>query len=158
MAGNMDHTNAAEPFPFPPLIYVGNLVLGMLLDRLVPLPFPSGYAFHIVGFALLAGGLLLGGSAVVTMRREHTSPNPHKPPTALIEKGPFRYGRNPIYLSLFVTYAGIATYASSLWAILLLPVVFWLIDNWVVKREENYMEQKFGDAYRSYKSRVRRWI
>jgi protein-S-isoprenylcysteine O-methyltransferase Ste14 len=92
------------------------------------------------------------------MRIAHTSPNPRKPATALVEKGVFRYTRNPLYLSMFVVFFGIAVFLNILWLVLLFPFLFVVMQQGTVKPEETYLERTFGDVYSQYKKRVRRWI
>jgi protein-S-isoprenylcysteine O-methyltransferase Ste14 len=76
-----------------------------------------------------------------------------KPVPRLATDGPFRYTRNPGYLSLAMFYAGIASLANALWAILLLPVTLF-----VIEREERYLERKFDEEHLRYKVWGRRWI
>ncbi len=70
------------------------------------------------------------------------------------------YGRtrNPLYLGTTLVYLGLSVAAGSLWAIVLVVPLLWVINVGVVAREERYLERKFGDAYRAYKARVRRWV
>jgi protein-S-isoprenylcysteine O-methyltransferase Ste14 len=72
--------------------------------------------------------------------------------------GPFRFSRNPQYLSVNIIYTGIAISFNALWPIVFLPVVLVIMREGVIKREERYLERKFGEEYLSYKARVRRWI
>jgi protein-S-isoprenylcysteine O-methyltransferase Ste14 len=83
--------------------------------------------------------------------------NPYQPTTAIVTEGPYRFTRNPIYLSLAVLYAGLAVMANALWSLLLLAVML-IIHYAVILPEERYLEQKFGEEYRSYKAKVRRWL
>jgi protein-S-isoprenylcysteine O-methyltransferase Ste14 len=76
----------------------------------------------------------------------------------VLQEGPFRYTRNPLYLSDAMIYAGISVIRNSLWAIVLLPLGMYLIEREVMGREESYLERTFGEEYLAYKSRVRRWI
>ena len=92
------------------------------------------------------------------MRQADTPTNPYKPSLRLATEGPFRYTRNPGYLSMAMIYAGIATIANALWAILLLPAALLAIRRGVIEREEDYLERKFGEEYLSYKAQVRRWM
>ncbi len=84
--------------------------------------------------------------------------NPYQPTTAIVTEGPYRFTRNPIYLSLAVLYAGLAVMANALWSLLLLLAVMLIIHYAVILPEERYLEQKFGEEYRSYKAKVRRWL
>jgi protein-S-isoprenylcysteine O-methyltransferase Ste14 len=142
----------------PPLTYLLTLLLGLVLDRRSHLPFlPRGVA-RILGWPLLGGGVLLNGWFNFTMRRADTPINPRKPVSKLITEGPFRYTRNPAYLSLTMLYAGIALLRRALWAILLLPLVVVVIQRDQIEREERYLERTFGEEYLAYKERVRRWV
>ncbi len=142
----------------PPLIYLGPLALGLLLNRRFHVPFlPRGVA-RILGWALLSGGVLLAGWFRRTMRDADAPIRTDKPVPSLATSGPFRHTRNPGYLSLAVIYAGIAVRRNALWAILLLPAVLFVIQREVIGREERYLERKFGEEYLRYKARVRRWI
>ncbi len=87
-----------------------------------------------------------------------TSPNPTKPTTKIVVQGPFRFFRNPIYLSFTLIYLGITIATNALWPLLLLPVVLVIIQLRALYPEEKYLEQRFGEEYLRYKARVRRWI
>ncbi len=142
----------------PPLVYSGALVAGLLLNRALRLPFlPRGIA-RPAGVVLAIGGLALGGAAVREMRRAGTSPRPDVPTRAVVETGPYRYTRNPIYVGMSLLYAGISTFADALWPLLFLPAALAAISQSMVEREERYLERRFGEPYRQYKARVRRWI
>ncbi|HVE99875.1 MAG TPA: isoprenylcysteine carboxylmethyltransferase family protein [Rubrobacteraceae bacterium] len=101
----------------------------------------------------LAGGLVQSDSAERRYTRRSTGPTSN-----LVTNGPYRYTRNPGYLSMALIYAGISNRTSSLWSILLLPVASLVIRYGVIEREERYLERVFGEEYLSYKARVQRWI
>jgi len=117
-----------------------------------------GGARTLLGWLLAGAGVALAASAIVLFRRAGTSPVPIQPTTALVAQGPYRFTRNPMYVGLAALYAGIALLVNSLWPLVLLPVVLIAIRWWVIAREEAYLERKFGDAYRAYTRRVRRWL
>src|ERR671917_770998 len=142
----------------PPLIYVGALLLGLLLDRRFPTAFLPRTVARALGWPLLGGGALLLGWFEWAMRQADTPTNPYKPVERIATGGPFRYTRNPGYLAMTLIYAGIASLANALWAVLLLPAALLVIRRGVIEREERYLERKFGEEYLSYKARVRRWI
>jgi protein-S-isoprenylcysteine O-methyltransferase Ste14 len=152
-----DRDNAGVVAP-PPLIYLGPLVLGLLLNRRLSVPFLPRGAARAIGWPLLAGGVSLASWFVFTMRRADTPMDPREPVSNLATDGPFRYTRNPAYLSMAMIYAGISSLANALWSILLLPAVLLVIQRGVIEREERYLERKFGEEYLGYKGRVRRWI
>ncbi len=146
----------------PPLIYLFPLVSGFALERWLHIPFLSGGwprgVVRILGWPLVGGGILLGGWFFRTMRGADAPVRTDKPVPKLTTSGPFRYTRNPGYLSMAMIYAGIAVLRNSQWAILLLPVTLLVIQREVIGREERYLERTFGEEYLEYKARVRRWV
>ena len=145
-------------FP-PPLIYVGAFALAIAAGRIRPLPVPAtAEPRTAVSIAFLTLGFLLVSWAFMNFLRAGTTPFPHRPSNALVTSGPFGWSRNPMYLSLALVHTGAALLINSLWAILVLPVAIFFIDRCVVSREERYLERKFGEAYREYRRRVRRWL
>ncbi len=142
----------------PPLIYLGALAAGLLLDWRYPLAFLPGGLTLPLGALLVALGVLCALPAFLAMRRARTAVNPYQPTTALVTDGPYHYTRNPLYLALALVYAGIAALSNALWAIMLLPVALAVIHYGVIQREEKYLERKFGAEYLRYRSKVRRWI
>jgi protein-S-isoprenylcysteine O-methyltransferase Ste14 len=142
----------------PPLIYLGPLALGLLLNRKFRIPFlPRGVA-RALGWPLLGSGVLLMSWFVITMRRADTPMDPREPVSNLATDGPFRYTRNPAYLSMAMIYAGVSSLTNALSSILLLPAVLLVTQRGVIEREERYLERKFGEEYLDYKARVRRWV
>ena len=87
-----------------------------------------------------------------------TPVDPYSPSEAIVTDGPYRLARNPGYLGMALTYAGIAIVSNAFWALVPLPVAIAVIDRGVIAREERYLERKFGARYTNYKRRVRRWI
>lgn len=142
----------------PPLIYGASLLLGLALGRFLPTPFIEAQAARTIGTAAIVVALTIGFPAVLSMRRSHTNVNPYRPTTALVVSGPFRFTRNPLYLSLTLLYFGIACITQSLWALVLLVPVIVFMQRGVIDREERYLERRFGADYLAYKARVRRWL
>jgi protein-S-isoprenylcysteine O-methyltransferase Ste14 len=155
MADEQDSPGIRVP---PPLIYLLPLASGLLLDRRLHIPFLPRRVARIIGWPLVGGGVALAGWSFRTMRAAETTIRPDKPVSKLIQDGPFRYSRNPLYLSDAMLYAGIAVLRNSLWAILLLPLGVYVIQREVIGREERYLERTFGEEYLDYKARVRRWV
>jgi protein-S-isoprenylcysteine O-methyltransferase Ste14 len=142
----------------PPPIYLLALLLGLLLDRRMHVPFlPRGVA-RLLGWPLVGGGMTLAAWFARTMRSADTTMHINKPVSRVVQDGPFRFTRNPGYLSLTMLYAGIAVLRNALWAIVLLPLVVYVIQREVIEREEGYLERTFGEEYLTYKARVRRWV
>jgi len=119
-----------------------------------PLPKPA----RPLGIPLIAAGLLLGGTAVKAQFQAGTPVDPHQPTTALVESGPYRFTRNPIYLSFAFIIPGVALLFNTLWTLPLVPGMLAILDREMVQREEVYLEQKFGREYKEYKARVPRWL
>lgn len=92
------------------------------------------------------------------MRRAHTNIDPRQPTTTIVVEGPYRFTRNPIYLSLTLLYSGLTVLFNALSGLLLLPIALIILRRGVIEREERYLERKFGEQYLSYKQRVRRWL
>lgn len=142
----------------PPLIYVAVFLLGLWLERLIPpRPLPTGPR-RIAAVICVALWLVFAVSSVVLFRRGGTSLLPHQPARALVTRGAYRVSRNPMYVGLLFLYAGIALWFDLVWPIALLPVIVVVIQAAVIKREERYLERRFGDQYREYRQRVRRWF
>lgn len=145
----------------PPLLFLGALVLGGVLDRLLPLPIavPGGELIRwtIAGVVIIVGSALaLAG--IRNFSREGTPVPTNKPTRALVTSGVHGWTRNPIYLGLFLVYVGIGMAVQSAWILILTLHLAITIRYGVVAREEAYLERRFGDAYRAYKARVRRWL
>ena len=105
-----------------------------------------------------AVSVLLAIWAVSTFGRIGTTANPAGGTTALVSEGPYRFSRNPMYIGLALLTTGAALFFDSLWPLLFLPFVVLVVRAHVVLPEERYLESKFGQSYRDYKARVRRWI
>ncbi len=157
MNQEMRKDRAAVPVP-PPLLFFGCLAAGFLLEFLSPSR-PVGWP----GYQAIAGGLVavsgfLALGAFRALRKSWTPFDPWRPTVMIIREGPFRYSRNPLYLALLLLLIAAALLAGSLWLILAVPVLLFLLDAFAIRPEEEYLERKFGDVYRDYKASVRRWI
>ena len=87
-----------------------------------------------------------------------TSFDVRKVASVLITRGPYRFSRNPAYACLTVLYVALAVLRNNAWILVLVLPTLWIMNGWVIPREERYLEARFGDAYRAYKARVRRWL
>jgi protein-S-isoprenylcysteine O-methyltransferase Ste14 len=145
----------------PPLLFLAALLLGLVLDRLLPFAFtvPGGDLVQwTVAGSLVFIGVALAASGIRNFARSATPVPTNEPTSALVTTGIHRWSRNPIYLGLFLIYGGIGIAAQSPWALMLTLPLAITIRYGVVAREEAYLERRFGDAYRDYKARVRRWL
>jgi protein-S-isoprenylcysteine O-methyltransferase Ste14 len=142
------------------LTYLVFLGLGLVANLYYPLPFLSSgtTVLLILGLVTVAIGLAVGAAALRAMKRAGVSPLPWRAPGKLVVDGPFRFSRNPLYISLTVMYLGIAVTANTLWPLAFLVFAMVIVDRETILKEEKFLEKKFGEEYRSYKARVRRWI
>lgn len=141
----------------PPLVYLAAIVLGVLLQLAVPLPFfPRGFNVA-VGAGLVVAAIALFISSVGKFRAAGTAVPANQPTTAIVCAGPYRFSRNPIYLAFSLLQLGVAIWVDSLWLLATLIAAVALI-HVVIAREERYLERKFGAEYLTYKASVRRWL
>jgi protein-S-isoprenylcysteine O-methyltransferase Ste14 len=140
----------------PPVIVAGLLAIAWVLHRVAPVPL--GPALPDVGMLMLFAALGLIGWALLVLVRAGNDPRPDKPDTAMVEAGPFRFSRNPLYLGLLMALAGFALRSGDLWGWLALPLGHLLLDRLVVAKEEAYLAARFGASYEAYRARVRRWL
>lgn len=153
-----DHANVPV---IPPVLFGAGLAAGFLLKwlvpvRLVPPSLEGPVCFAGAGLALL--GLAFGGWAFATFLKARTSPDPNRPASALVTWGPYRVSRNPMYVGLALFTAGLALVANAPWVLAALPLVWLALRRLVIDREEAYLERKFGEEYRAFKARTRRWL
>ena len=145
----------------PPRLLLAVILLGLALDRLLPLHLGShgGRTGHwFVGISLILIGVALITAGIRTFGRAGTPVPTIEPTRALVTTGVYRWTRNPIYLGMLLEYAGIGMAARSTWMLILALPLAITIRYGVVAREEAYLERRFDGAYREYKSRVRRWL
>lgn len=142
----------------PPLIYLLFLCIAWLLDALLPVELERSLWTHYFGWGLIDAGVLLMLWAGLLMLWRRTTVNPYGMPVRLLEEGPFRFSRNPIYLADTLIYCGIALLWGSLWPWLLLPALIFTIQRGVIVHEEQLLAELFGEDYRAYCQRVRRWL
>jgi protein-S-isoprenylcysteine O-methyltransferase Ste14 len=154
-----DSADTAHVIIRPPIAWALAVLAGLALDWLVQLPFvpvmlPAGW----LGATVFALALALAVWAIVTMTRAGSSVPTNLPTATIVETGLYRVTRNPIYLGMFLGLAGLAIAFDSLWLLVALAAFALVIRYGVVAREEAYLERRFGDVYRRYRARVRRWL
>ena len=145
----------------PPLLFAVAIVLGLLLDRLLP-----AYVLATLltfGERIVVGVVLIGAGASITFpairgfRSAGTNVEPWKPSVALVTDGIFAWFRNPMYVGGTVFLVGLAILLASDWMLVMTIVIGVVMHFGVVLREERYLETKFGEAYRAYQARVPRY-
>lgn len=145
----------------PPLIALAAVVLGLALDWLLPAN-PLRVVLGLPGRLALGGFLMASGLglAIVAERAFHrigTNVAPWKPALGLAAIGPYAHTRNPMYLGLALFVAGLGIALGSLWVLAMLVPAALVMHYGVVRREERYLEQRFGDDYRRFKVAVPRY-
>ena len=155
--GGRDTARVVAP---PPLLYLAAWLAAVLADLLLRL---DGLGMRAAPRLLLAAVLFTAGAALglwalALMKRAGTNVIPDRPTTALVTSGPFRWSRNPGYLCQTLIYLALVVAADSHSGLVLLAPLLVLVHYGVVKREERYLERLFGDEYRAYRRRVRRWV
>ena len=142
----------------PPLVYMAGLLIGLIMEYLWPtIDLTLGWRLGISAPVLLASVVLI----ILTLKYFKSASTPfdvRKTASSLIIDGPFRFSRNPGYVALTMLYLTLGVFLSSLWALLMaLPILF-VVDKFVVRKEEISLLSSFGDPYRDYQSKVRRWL
>lgn len=154
-------TATVRPLVRPPFLFLGSLVLALVLDGLLPLPLTLPETVLVAWLA--GGGSIVAGAAIFALgirnfSRAATPVPATQPVRNLVTTGIHGRSRNPIYVGMFLVFGGIGLAARSPWILILTLPIAIIMRYGVVAREEEYLERRFGDAYRSYKARVRRWL
>ena len=152
-----DHAGVYVP---PPLIFAGIFFVAYLLQHYLPINhallqnpivYFAGILFFITALYLLMSGVskfVKTGTTIVTM----------KPTSSLQETGIYKFTRNPMYFGMILLYLGFVCFYGNWWHLILFPILILIIQEYVIKREEKYLEREFGQAYKDYRKKVRRWV
>jgi protein-S-isoprenylcysteine O-methyltransferase Ste14 len=153
--------SAAVKFP-PPIVAIVTIIAGYVLGRLLPLfpgsALPTPARYWIGGLVCVAAVLVLIVWPARQFQETGQDPKPWTPTPEILVSGAYRFTRNPMYLGMVVFCLGFAIILSEAWVLILTPVCGWLIYHTAIRHEEAYLEEKFGESYRAYKTTVRRWI
>jgi protein-S-isoprenylcysteine O-methyltransferase Ste14 len=146
--------------PWPPLLLAATLIGGWVLGQHVPLGWPGqdDPAARIVGLGFGVVGSALAAWAVMTLMRHRTTVMPHSTATALVTDGPYAWRRNPIYLGEVFMLFGVAELTKNVWFVILAFVFALLLTYLQILPEERHLASRFGDAWRDYAEKTRRWI
>jgi protein-S-isoprenylcysteine O-methyltransferase Ste14 len=155
MAAQPDHPGVWFP---PPIVYLLAVVIGVLLNRRWPLLIAAGVMTTIAGPLFVVGGVALSYDTIGRFRRLKTSFVPIRPATTLVLSGPYRYTRNPMYVSLALLTIGCGLLLATWWPIVLLVPALAVVQQFVILPEERYLRGRFGTDYEAYTRRVRRWL
>jgi len=142
----------------PPLIYIIGFLFAYILDRLYPIPMLGPPLSIVLALLAVTPSAVLGLWSLLEFWRARTNPLPHKPTSSLVIVGPYRVTRNPMYVSLSLIYVSFGFLLSMAWSFVVFPAVIFIVNIYVIGREESYLEAKFGEQYRAYKKQVHRWL
>ena len=152
-----DHAGVRVP---PPLIFLGLVLIGPLVDRLfgiAPLHIAQPVRSILV-ILLVVTGLAIVLAAIRNFARAGTRVEPWAPSSAIVSNGIYRFTRNPMYIGMALVMLGLALVIGSPASVVMVAVGLIIVDLFVIRREEAYLEAKFGEDYRAYRTRVRRWL
>ena len=150
-----DHARVAF---HPPIMLLVFILLGFGVRAVVPFSMIPDHVAQVAGPIVVGLAFAFFFWALATMRRSGGSVPTGDPTGVIVTGGPYRYSRNPIYVSMIALLLGIGMWANSLWFLCLAVLSVFLLQWGVISREEAYLERKFSSNYTSYKSRVRRWL
>jgi protein-S-isoprenylcysteine O-methyltransferase Ste14 len=142
-----------------PIVYGGFLLIGLILQYIFPVPafLPTLIAW-VAGWLICVASLFFIVPAMRSFRSVRTTMIPYRPVSSLVTGGVYSVTRNPMYVSLLLLYLGISVALNFLWPIALVPALIVAMDRLVIVKEEAYLTRRFGDEYRRYRERVRRWF
>ena len=158
-AKGRDHPGLIMP---PPFFLAIAFVVAIALDWATRLNFLAPAALGSpqlwIGALICAAAIAVAVAGATEFRRTGTNVVPSQPALRLVTSGPYRFTRNPMYLGMIVMQAGLGLVFSVEWALILVPVLWLAFDRLVVAREEAYLTAKFGQQYKDFLVRTRRWI
>jgi protein-S-isoprenylcysteine O-methyltransferase Ste14 len=157
---HMNNSETAGVIVRPPLLFLAALLLGFILDHLLSLPplIPRTDPHRIIAGFMILIGIAVFAAGIRNFSSATTPVQGTKPTRALVTTGIHGWSRNPIYLGMFLIYGGIGIAVRSPWILILTLPLAIIMRHAVVAREETYLDRRFGDVYRNYKARVRRWL
>jgi protein-S-isoprenylcysteine O-methyltransferase Ste14 len=157
---NADQKDGAAVRLPPPITYLGAVIVGALLHGFaLSLPLDFALGARIGAAVAVAGlGIAMMVGAMGLFKRTGQDPKPWKSTPEIISTGVYRFTRNPMYVGMALLQIGIGIGLANGWILVLVPPVLVIIYATAIRREEAYLERKFGDTYIAYKATARRWI
>ena len=156
-----DVTLRPNSLPWPPIVYLTAIAVSVLLNVFSPLPWfgqPLSGILFVLGWLMIAAFVALNMSAIRAMRRAGTTVRPDRGTDHLVVDGPFSFTRNPLYVAGTMLVLAIGLVLGIVWFLLLAPLAAFTVQKLAIEREERHLQARFGEAYREYAGRVRRWI
>ncbi|ATQ67313.1 MULTISPECIES: methyltransferase family protein [Methylosinus] len=155
-----DDTGTAPPsrIPWPPLLLVGAIGGGALVDSLLPGPTSWPDWARTLGVLLIVLAFSIDVWCVRLMWRRGTTVRPDRAVSSLVTNGPFRFSRNPIYVGNVALVAGLGLVLAAPAILLLAPVMAVALKRLAIEPEERHLARRFGRDYEAYVARTRRWL
>ena len=154
----MDAQTPPSPRFYPPVLLLMAVVLMVVLHYVLPVARWLAWPWRALGALPIAVAVLVGFWGAVQFRRHDTTIIPFEQSTALIAKGPYRYSRSPLYISMTLILVGLWILLGSLSPVVVVPLFVWWISSRFIANEERHLEAQFGRTYLEYKAKVRRWL
>ena len=154
----MDAQTPPSPRFYPPVLLLMAVVLMVALHYVLPVARWLAWPWRALGVLPIAVAVLVGFWGAVQFRRHDTTIIPFEQSTALIAEGPYRYSRNPLYISMTLILVGLWILLGSLSPVVVVPLFVWWISSRFIANEERHLEAQFGRTYLVYKAKVRRWL
>jgi len=154
-------SNHARVFVPPPLLFVAPLLVGLWLNARSHWPIVAVRSPVLIalGVITIVAGLAIDVAAIRTFGKRGTTVLPaFRSTSVIVDSGPYRFSRNPMYVGLSLIYVGVSVALNTIWPLALLPVAVIAVDQYVIRREERYLSSRFGNEYEAYRRRVRRWL
>lgn len=157
MKNRQDHPGVYVP---PPLIYVALFLLSVFIQKVMPIndSFFHSDIHYYIGYGVLITSAIMLLPALFHFSKTKNTLITIKPANSLQTNGIYAITRNPMYIGLLLIYTGVALLKGNWWTVLFIPVIIMIIQSFVIKKEEQYLERAFGSSYTAYKEKVRRWI
>lgn len=153
-----EETDNAGIVTHPPFFYIIAALIAVGIDWIIPLSFGGGDILKNIAIALVVIGLLLFIAAGRLFAINKQSPSVHASQPKIITTGIYAVSRNPIYVVATLWLGSAGLYFDNAWmSLMVIPMIF-VMNKMVIEKEEAYLESKFGEEYRDYKKKVRRWI
>ena len=145
----------------PTGLYIAGFLAGWVLHQRLEFYIDGDGASTLqkaIGAAIIGGGIAITWWGLATFMRVRTGIMPDRPARQLVQFGPYRFSRNPMFVGFTAIYVGAAILLNLAWPLVLLPLVIAALTITVIRQEERYMQDQFGEEFVSYRGRVRRWL
>lgn len=151
-----DKKDVPNVIMLPPVLVLLHVIAGITLNWMANAHMGHGWGW--LGLVLLIACFGVIAWAKKLFDAAGTPVPPNQPATAIVQDGPYKYSRNPMYVSFLTGFVGLALLADAPLMILLALPLWFILDSRVIAPEETYLEEKFGQTYLDYKAKVRRWV